>query len=85
MPPQQNHSTREELGMENGDTQGNKTYEENEGKRQQGKRIQGKMSYFQVRNFSEILKHKANQIVDSKRSWICHFVFAQEHLWLTNS
>lgn len=31
-------------------------------------------------SFSEILKHKANHIVNNKRSWIHHIVFAQEHL-----
>lgn len=55
------------------------------GKGNRGKESKGKMSNFQVRNFSKVQKHKANQTVGSKRSCFCRFVFAQEHLWLINS
>lgn len=44
------------------------------------KETKEKILYFQVRSFSEILKHKANHTVNSKRSWTHHFVFAQEPL-----
>lgn len=66
--------------MESGDTQNYRASEGNKGKWCWKERVQQKNVYFQVRNWYEILKHKANQIVVNKRSCSHHFVFALEHL-----
>lgn len=40
------------------------------GKKVARERVQEKILYLQLRNVSEIPKHKANEIVVNKRSWI---------------
>lgn len=49
---------------------------EREGKVTGGENLGEEIIYFQVRNCSDILKCKGNQIVVNKRPWAHHSVFA---------